>query len=118
MKHLLLSAVFIMTAAAPAMAQITITASDMPVNKDALAYSIATPPASLNLYDTGANKAWDFSSLVPISQSVDSYKTAIQAGYIGGGIAVTAYGYKVLDSLSFPGAPISAKNLYTFFNIK
>jgi hypothetical protein len=116
---MLLGALATIIVAAPAFSQsISITASDMPANGDMLLHSNATVPANFNINDTGANKTWDFSSLSPLSQTIDTYKTAIQAGYMGGGIAVTAYGYKVFDSLSFPGAPVSAKNGYTFFNIK
>jgi hypothetical protein len=55
---------------------------------------------------------------MPVNQGVDEYKTAINAGYTGGGIPLTAYGYKVADTLRFTGAPAYATNVYTFFNIK
>ena len=58
-------------------AQITITASDMPVSGDTLRYSIASPVGStINLADSGAGFSWDYSTLTPASQSVDTYKTA------------------------------------------
>ena len=106
--------------AGPAFAQsISISASDMPVTGDQLLHSNAAAPANFSVADSGTNKSWDFSaSLTPINQTIDTYKTAIQAGYIGSNIGLTAYGYKVTDTLSFPGAPASAKNVYTFFNIK
>ena len=97
-------------------AQITITAADMPVNGDKLRYSISLPTVALNLSNTGANIAWDYSTLVPQTQVVDSYKTAAAAGYSGGGIPATAFGYKVADSL--PGAPIPVNDVYTFFSLK
>jgi len=98
-------------------AQITITASDMPVANDTLRYSIASPVgSSIVLTDTGANIAWDYSSLVPQSQAVDTYKTAIAVNiaYLLT-IPSAAYGYKVADSLPIPGLPVSVQNIYTFF---
>jgi len=98
-------------------AQITITAADMPVNGDTLRYSAAAA-VGVSTSTTGANISWDYSSLVPQFQAIDTYKTAAAAGYTGGGIPATAFGYKIADSLSFPGAPVSATNIYTFFNTK
>jgi hypothetical protein len=97
-------------------AQITIVGADMPVNGDTLRYSISLPTAALNLSNTGANIAWDYSTLVPQTQVIDNYKTAADAGYAGGGIPATAFGYKVADTL--PGAPIPVNDVYTFFSLK
>ncbi len=102
-----------------AAAQITITAADMPVAGDTLRYSAAdVTVATFNVNDTGANKSWDFRSLVSTGQQVDTYKTALQVNPI---YALTAplgcYGYKVADS--FPGASrlgITVTSIYTFFN--
>ncbi len=117
MKQTLFSVMLVLMVV-PAIAQITITASDMPVNGDTLRYSIANPAAaSINLSDSGTNKAWNFSSLAPIAQGVDTFKSAAQvnASY-GFTISPTAYGTKVADSL--PGAPIPVKEIYNFFNKK
>lgn len=106
----------------PLMAQTIITASDMPVSGDTLRYSIVNPISSgFSISDSGTSKVWDFSALKPISQAVDTYKTA---GSINITYALTmsptAYGYKVADS--FPGlstvSPVTIKSLYTFFNKK
>jgi len=105
-----------------ALAQITITASDMPVSGDTLRYSNAvTLGSTFSVADSGASKVWDFSALTPLTQSVDTYKTAFAVNPTYAiTIAPTAYGYKVSDS--FPGLggliPISIKNLYTFFSKK
>ncbi len=118
MKKTLLFALVALTTA-PAMAQITIQAADMPVNGDTLRYSTSLTLTGLNLTNTGANITWDYSMLTPLAQQVDTYKTASQAGYGGGGIPTTAAGYKVADTLAFPGATgISATNVYTFFSVK
>lgn len=108
------------------MAQISITATDMPVSGDTLRYSMASPVGStINLTTTGANTTWDFTALTPLSQSVDAYKTALQVNPLyAATISVSAYGYKVADSLGNSGIslpislPISITDIYTFFNKK
>ena len=106
-----------------AQAQITITASDMPVNNDTLRYSTAAPTAgaSINLQQTGANTVWNFSTLSPISQGVDQYKSAISVSFLYASISLTAYGYKIADTLNLGAAlplPISITDVYTFFSKK
>ena len=104
-------------------AQITITASDMPVVNDTLRYSMANPVGfSINLGDSGTNKTWHYDSLKAILQAVDTYKTAksVNASYALT-ISSSAYGYKIGDSipgLSASGLPVTVSDIYTFFNIK
>jgi hypothetical protein len=106
----------------PAFSQISITASDMPISGDTLSYSVANNTSiTFNIADSGASKAWNYSLLSPISQGVDTFKTASAVNITYAlTISPTAYGYKVADSL--PGLssvlPISVNNLYTFFNKK
>ncbi len=117
MKKTLLG-ILVALASLPAIAQITITAADMPVNGDTLRYSIANPTtAGANYAATGSAFTWNFSTLSPISQAVDTYKNAasVNASYAIT-ISPTAYGYKIADSL--PGAPVPVKELYNFFNKK
>lgn len=121
MKKILLS-IAASCLAISSFAQITITASDMPVSGDTLRYSIASPVGSgFSAADSGTSKVWDFSTLSPISQGVDTYKTA-SAVSIAYAILIspTAYGYKVADSFPGLGAflPVTINNLYTFFNKK
>lgn len=102
-------------------AQITITHSDMPVSGDTLRWSSANPAiASINLADTGTSRTWDFTSLTPIAQGVDAYKSALSVNVLYALISFTAYGYKVADS--FPGIgsliPVSITELYTFYEKK
>lgn len=105
-----------------AIAQISITAADMPVAGDTLRFSNASPAGSgFSAADSGTAKVWDFSMLSPISQAIDTYKTASAVNITYAlTISPTAYGYKVADS--FPGLsgvlPVSITNLYTFFNKK
>lgn len=122
MKKQLLTVLSITALGLSANAQITITAADMPVNGDTLRWSSANPAtANINTANTGANTTWDFSLLSPIVQGVDQYKLAAQVNIAYAiTIAPTAYGYKIGDNL--PGLPaqlpITASNLYTFFNKK
>lgn len=121
MKKILLSLLSIAFGQS-AFAQTTITAADMPVSGDTLRYSNANIiGTTFSAADSGASKAWNFSTLTSINQSVDTYKTAAAVNITYAlTISPTAYGYKVSDS--FPGLgsliPVSIKNLYTFFNKK
>jgi hypothetical protein len=107
-----------------AQAQITITAADMPVNNDTLRYSTASPAsgATINLQQTGANTVWNFSTLSPIAQGLDQYKSALSVNPIYAlTIATTAYGYKIADTLNLGAAlplPIAITDVYTFFSKK
>jgi hypothetical protein len=120
MKKTLLSVIFAATAIISKAQPITITASDMPVSGDSLRYSYVSPVGStIDISTTGANSTWNFSTLVPVSQGLDSYKPALLVNAAYGLISLNAYGYKVADSL--PGAstlPISVSDLYTFFSKK
>jgi len=120
MKRILLTLSFGLLASAALRAQIPIivTAADMPVLGDQLIHSICPPSAGLNFTNTGTNIAWDYSNLVPQWQRIDTYKTAVQAGYSSSSIPASAYGYKVEDSLTPPGAPVTLNDVYTFFSIK
>lgn len=108
--------------AATASAQITITAPDMPVSGDTLRSSAANPLVTISFAATGANTTWNFSSLTPVSQTVDTYKTALQANpAYAVTISSSAYGYKVFDTLSSVGSqqlPLTVKDGYTFFSKK
>jgi len=100
-------------------AQITITSSDMPVVDDTLRYS-NTLATDIDVTATGADMAWDFSTLTPLSQGLDHYQSAADVNILYAvTISPTAYGYKVSDSIPFASlAGISANNVYNFFNKK
>src|SRR6185437_13410994 len=105
-----------------AVSQITITAGDMPVVGDTLRHSIVLPAGSgIDLTKTGANYSWDFSSLFPVAQAIDSYKLASDVNSLFALlISPTAYGHKVADSLGGFGIsiplPVKVTNIYTFFD--
>ena len=97
--------------------QITITAADVPAAGDTLRYSVALATAAINLSDSGSNNTWNYTSLVPMAQAIDTYKTAAQVNATYAvTISPTAYGIKVADSI--PGAPVPVKDIYNFFNKK
>lgn len=54
-------------------AQITISDTDMPTPGDTVRKSIAANINAVDVSQTGANYTWDFSSLLPISQVVDTF---------------------------------------------
>jgi hypothetical protein len=116
---ILLCAFSLQTASAQTAAD-TITTSDMPVAGDTLRYSTASPVdpnVAALIAATGPAQSWDFSYLVPIASSIDSYLTASQINAYLGLVMPTAFGYKVADSLSIPIplAPITLYDLYTLF---
>lgn len=120
MRKLLLSAA--MCTSLAGFGQITITANDMPVAGDSLRYSsVSILGSNLNLSNTGANISWDFSTLNPIGQGLDEYRSAVQINPLYAlTIAPNAYGYKVADSFGVNGfsLPVSITNVYTFFSKK
>jgi hypothetical protein len=89
----------------------------MPASGDTLRMSVASAVGSgINLADSGASFSWNYSSLAPRAQIVDTYKTALSVSFTYLLISTSAYGYKVADS--FPGGsflPVSITQLYTFF---
>lgn len=119
------TSIFSILLASAATAQIQITASDMPVVGDTLRSSASAAATSgITLSNTGTSYAWDFSSLVPISQTVANYQLAATVNIaFAAVISPTAYGYKVADSFAAPAGlpiplPVSIKNIYTFYNKK
>jgi hypothetical protein len=112
MKKVLLSLLMIGMAAS-AFAQITITQSDMPSSGDTLRYSNSN---SIYTWETtGASYTWNFDSLKPSSQGVNSYKSMlsvdpINAVLLGG---LSDFGLKVVDSI--PLGVVTFKNIYNFF---
>lgn len=121
MKRLLYLSLSLFTSTA-ALAQITITAADMPVSGDTLRYSIGDISTfSFNVADSGVSKAWDYTAITRLAQGVDTFKSAFSVNPTYAlTISPSAYGYKIADS--FPGLKtilsISFNNLYTFFNKK
>jgi hypothetical protein len=120
MKHLFSSLVAVLIFVS-GHAQISITASDMPVAGDMLGYGIAsTTGVTISPGDSGANFAWNY-ALTPVGQSIDSYKTAEQVNLLYTlTVGSSAFGYEVADSIPGIGAilPVTIQQLYTFFEEK
>lgn len=121
MKRILLLMCFF-TLSITSFSQITITSSDMPILGDTLRYSTALGITSgINVNDSGTNKAWVYDTLRAVIQGRDDYKSALAVNPLYGIISLSAYGYKIADSIpgisSFvPG--LNIKEVYTFFSKK
>ncbi len=122
MKKALYALLACAIAGGTASAQVSITAADMPVSGDTLRWSavIVSPTASITTYSqTSNNYTWNYTSLTPLTQGVDAYKSAaaVNLAYAVT-ISPTAYGYKVADSLPIPNLPVSVQEVYTFYGKK
>ncbi|MCX6232839.1 MAG: T9SS type A sorting domain-containing protein [Bacteroidetes bacterium] len=58
-------------------AQITITTADMPATGNKINKSTALTTGTVDYTLTGTNYTWNFSALVPVSQSVDTFVTVL-----------------------------------------
>jgi hypothetical protein len=58
--------------------QISIVSSDMPTAGDTIRTSVAVNAVDFDFVQTGVNFEWDFSSLMPVSQRIDTFKTLQQ----------------------------------------
>ncbi len=110
-------ALFCLSVATGAQAQISITQNDMPRSGDTLRYSEASPiTTQIDLTQTGANHTWDYSTaLTPNRQGLAEYKTAVQinpayALFFG----LNAYGMKVADTAG--AGPVTVTNAYDFYS--
>jgi hypothetical protein len=63
-------------------AQITIVSGDMPFANDTFRISNAATSTPIDVSLTGTNYTWDFSNLVPVSQTVDSFISVSNAGLL------------------------------------
>lgn len=101
-------------AGGPAMAQIQVTAADLPVLSDTIRYSTSASIVSSSLLtQSGANQSWDFSFLTPTSQDIAAYKSAAQINiaYMLN-FATSSYGRKDADQAI--GA-FQATDVYNFY---
>lgn len=72
-KSLPLLCILMMFSGLSSQAQITITNTDMPSPGDIIRFSTASNNTTVNLAQNGANQTWDFSSLQPTGQSLDTF---------------------------------------------
>jgi hypothetical protein len=93
-------------------AQITVTSADMANVNDTVRFSTSATDVSAMLNDTGANRTWNFSNLVPNFQDVVSFKNALSANILYSSFSSSSYGTQDPD-ISFTLA--SATNVYSFY---
>lgn len=94
-------------------AQITVTSTDMANVNDTVRFSTSAVNVSTMLNDTGANRTWDFSNLVPNFQDIVSFKSVLNTN-IGYYSAFSSSSYGTQDpDISFTLA--SATNVYSFY---
>ncbi len=97
-------------------AQISITASNMPVSGDTCRYSTANVSSVGNFTATGTNYSWSF-SMTPTGQDIRKFQASAQTPYFFY-FLFPKYGEKIMDSLpvpAIPGNPISIRNIYSFY---
>jgi hypothetical protein len=85
----------------------------MPGSGDTLRYSNAQLSSLGNYTQTGTNYSWNFSSLVPLSQGVRSFKTSFQTPYAFFFLGLNEYGEKIADTLG--AGPIAMTNYYNYY---
>ena len=116
MKQLILN-IFFSLIVLPVFSQITIDAIDMPAQGDTLRVSLANQIA-IDYTRTGYDTTWDFSSLIPASQRIESFvnPTSTPALYwvVFTPYTVTNLAAQGTQSGVFPG--IVATDPYTFYN--
>lgn len=97
-----------------AIAQITITSSDMPTSGSSSNITTATPTSiNLMLDETGADHTWDYTNLVTLNDDVVTFNKASDINGIYIFFGLTAFGKKIIDEMSF--GPITIKDVYDFY---
>jgi hypothetical protein len=93
-------------------AQPSITSASMPKAGDTLRYSTASPTSLPSNYQTGgANMSWDFSSMTPLTQTLNNYYGASKTPY--GFYFFGQIGQKTADTIG--AGPITLTNVYSFY---
>jgi hypothetical protein len=103
-----------------AIAQISITSSNMPVSGDTIRYTNANLNSIGDYTTTGTNYNWLFDTLRPTSQAIREFKSGLSTPY-SIMFGMNAYGEKILDTVPIPNIPItgipsiSITDLYNFY---
>lgn len=113
MKNTLFSWISFFLLTNSSIAQIQITNADLPSVNDTIRYSTSATSVSNLINDTGANKVWNASNLIPNYQDIAQFKSALNA----------SFGYALSFNGSSYGTPapdlnfllISATNVYEFY---
>ena len=99
-------------------AQIQISQANMPSINDTIRYSVSNSN-TLNFAQTGANYAWDYSTLNRTSQDLYRFQALLSTPYATlafTGMPAGAIGYKIADSIGTGQAAF--KNIYNFYEKK
>ncbi len=94
-------------------AQITLSNSNMPGANDTLRYSNAALSTIGNYTQTGTNYTWNYSTLIPVSQGVRSYKIAFSTPYAFFFLGFNEYGEKVNDTINL--GVVTLTDVYNFY---
>ena len=92
----------------PAFGQVSITSNDMPSSGDTIRFSNALSTEGIDYTLTGEDYNWDFSSMKPLFQSVDTFASVTsvpflyQLVFIPGFVANLAQKYPEIDTLGLP----------------
>ena len=93
---------------------ITLSNTNMPSANDTLRYTNAQLTSIGNYTQTGTNFTWNYSTLVPVSQGLREFKSALNTPYAFFFLSFTGTAEKVTDTLvSFPG--ITLTNYYLYY---
>jgi Secretion system C-terminal sorting domain len=103
-----------------AMAQITITSADMPIAGDTIRHSNASIfLTNVNLNDTGANKTWDYSNMIPLSQALDSFRTPTDISFTYFLLPAGCVGLRTnVDILTGLPLPVPISDVYSFYQVQ
>lgn len=99
--------------------QITITSADLPFANDTFRVSNAAVTTPVDLTLTGANYTWDFSTLAPVSQTVDSFIPLSSTGLIYAFFFALGQNASnlVQKGPTLPSIPnFSVSNVFAFYN--
>jgi len=101
-------------------AQISYTSSDLPAVNDTIRTSLSVVLPGLDYTSTGSNYFWDFSSLVPLSQTVDTFVSVsstpflYQLVFIPNIVANLAQPVSNFDSL-FPLTGLDVSDIFRYY---
>lgn len=112
-KECLLVLAFVSGSLMLAQSPIILSNANMPGNNDTLRYTNVQINSLGNYQEGGPNKTWDFSNVVSTSDSVRSFKNALQTPYALFFLAPGEFGEKIADNLG--AGPITLSNYYNYY---
>ncbi len=95
--------------------QITVTSTDMPSTGNMINKSVALTTGAIDYTLTGANYTWNFSSLIPVNQIIDTFVTVLSTPiYYYPTFILSANQALKQPNISLGAAQLS--NVYNFYN--